>query len=60
MLNFIESSDVEELHQEHLEAFPKLYTAGGYEHLRTDDRNSRTLSVIPPPPSGYTVAYVRT
>ena len=55
-LSFIESSDAEELHQDLLEAFPKLCTAGGYELLRTDDRNSRTLSVIPPPP---TVAYLK-
>ena len=47
------------LHHDLLEAFPKLRAGGGYELLRTSERNNRTLDVIPPPPSGYTVAYLK-
>ena len=58
-LNFVESTDAEEFHEDLLETFPKLRTGGGYELLRTNDRNTRTLDVILPPPSGYTVAYLK-
>ena len=42
-----------------LYAFPKLRTGGGYEHLRTNKRNTRSLDVISPPPGGYTVEYLK-
>jgi hypothetical protein len=59
-MSFVESSDAEMLHEEDLlQAFPKLCQGGGYELLRTSQHNTRSLDVIPPPPSGYTVAYLR-
>ena len=58
-LSFMESIDAEDLHHDLLEAFPKLRAGGGYELLRTSERNNHTLDVIPPPLSGYTVAYLK-
>ena len=58
-LSFMETSDAEMFHEDLLDAFPKLHTGGGYELLRTNERNSRSLDVIPPPPSGYTVEYLK-
>ena len=58
-LSIMESADAEDLHHDLLEAFPKLRAGGGYELLRTSERNNRTLDVIPPPLSGYTVAYFK-
>ena len=55
-LSFMDSNDAERLHEE---AFPKLCAGGGYELLRTNERSSRSLDVIPPPPSGYTAAYLK-
>ena len=41
-----------------MENFPKLKDAGGYELLRVGARN-RCLEVIPIPPGGYTVEYLK-
>ena len=51
-LSFVDTCDAEMFHEDLL---PKLRTGGGYELLRTNERNNRSLDVIPPPPSGYTV-----
>lgn len=40
-----------------LEAFPKLKDAGRYELLRAS--SGRRLELIPTPPDGYTVAYLK-
>ena len=58
-LSFMETSDAEMLHEDLLDAFPKLRTGGGYELLRANERNTRCLDVIPPPPGGYTVEYLK-
>ena len=58
-LSFMQSTDADDLHYDLLEAFPKLRAGGGYELLRASERNTRSLDVIPPPPSGYTVAYLK-
>ena len=58
-LSMMESADAEDLHHDLLEAFPKLRSGGGYKLLRTSERNNRTLDVIPPPLSVYTVAYLK-
>ena len=39
--------------------FPKLQAGGGYELLRTSQQSNRSLEVIPPPSSGYTVTYLK-
>ena len=52
----LETSDAEMFHED---AFPKLRTGGEYELLRTNERNTRSLDVIPPPPSGYAVEYLK-
>lgn len=54
-LSVVETSDAEMFHEHFLDAFPKLRTGGGYELLCTNERNTRSLDVIPPPPSGYAV-----
>ena len=41
-----------------LEAFPKLKDGGGYELLRTED-GRRHLIVMPFPPGGYTITYLK-
>ena len=58
-LSFVDTCDAEMFHEDLLDAFPKLRTGGGYELLRTNERNNRSLDVIPPPPSGYTVEYLK-
>ena len=55
-LSFVDTCDAEMFHEDLL---PKLRTGGGYELLRTNERNNRSLDVIPPPPSGYTVEYLK-
>ena len=72
---FDEFADSEEVHAELLQAYPKLHSGAGYvtfsshnqyiyrdfryELLRTSESNTHRLKVIPPPPSGYTVAYLK-
>ena len=41
-----------------LEAFPKLKDGGGYEILRTAD-GRKQLIVVPCPPGGYTITYLK-
>lgn len=40
-----------------MEAFPKLKEAGGYELMRSS--NGRVLEVVPAPPSGYSVSFLK-
>lgn len=58
LLSFVDIDDAEMLHENLLQAFPRLREGGGYELLRTCDRSSRILDVIPPPPSGYDITYL--
>ena len=59
LLCMFEHCDADELHHELLNTFPKLRAGGGYELLRSSQRNNRNLEVIPPPPSGYSVSYLK-
>ena len=58
-LSFPECSNSEMIHQDLVEAFPKLKEAGGFEFLRSSMRSSKILDVIPLPPSGYSVTYLK-
>ena len=58
-ISIIESADAEDLHFHLLEAFSKLRPGGGYELMRTSDGSNRFLDVIPCPPSGYTITYLK-
>jgi len=40
-------------------AYPKLRSGGGFELLRSSDGNSKELAIIPPPPAGYTVSFLK-
>ena len=40
-------------------AYPKLKSGGGLELLRSCEGNSKQLAIIPPPPAGYTVLYLK-
>jgi len=50
-----------ELHEEIVSTFPGLKDAGGYELLRVGETKGERnlLVVIPQPPEGYTVEYVK-
>ena len=52
-------SGVDELHQELLSTFPPLRGGGGYEFLKLDEASRRQLSVVPPPPDGYSPVYLK-
>ena len=58
MFCFGDSSD---FHSEIMNAFPDLKEGGGYELLRVGDSGGQrnTLQLIPSPPEGYTVNYVK-
>ena len=58
MFGFGDSSD---FHSEIMNAFPDLKEGGGYELLRVGDSGGQrnTLQLIPSPPEGYTVNYVK-
>ena len=49
----------EELHQELLVAFPRLRNGGGYEFLKLDEANRKSLTVVPPPTGGYIPVYLK-
>ena len=57
-LSFLEDADSDEIKLEIADKFPKLKGSGGYELLRVGARN-RKLEVIPIPPGGYTVQYLK-
>ena len=57
-LSFLEDADSDEIKLEIADKFPKLKESGGYELLRVGARN-RKLEVIPIPPGGYTVQYLK-
>uniref|UniRef100_A0A1X7U220 Uncharacterized protein n=1 Tax=Amphimedon queenslandica TaxID=400682 RepID=A0A1X7U220_AMPQE len=50
-------ADSDEFHDNLTTHFPKLELAGGFEHLRQG--SNKTLELIPPPPEGYSVEYLR-
>ncbi len=54
-LCFLEVAEAEEIKWD---KFPKLNNAGGFELLRVDGKQ-RCLEVIPIPPGGYTVDYLK-
>lgn len=58
-LGLCESDDPELFMKEVVEAYPKLANAGGFELLRTADRNNFALNLIPIPASGYCCPYVK-
>lgn len=51
------TDDYDDVHYYIVEAFPKLKEAGGYELLRAS--NGRVLELIPVPPDGYSVSYLK-
>lgn len=57
-LQLFESSDAMDIHETIIKAFPKLDHAGGYDFLRTEE-NSKRLTIIVPPPEGYTGIYLK-
>ena len=59
-ITFFERGSSWELHEELIQAFPKLENAGGYELMRTEEGNSKDLFVIPQPVEGYTASYLKT
>lgn len=54
----MESGDADDINFELTDAFPKLKEGGGFELLRVIERG-RMLEVIPVPPDGYTVPYLK-
>ena len=48
-----------EFHDSIISAFPRPAEGGGYELLHTKQNNNCELCVIPPPPGGYTVDYLK-
>lgn len=57
-VSFLECGGVESFHQDLLDAFPKLQEGGGFELLRSSQWG-KVLDVIPMPPSGYSVPYLK-
>ena len=58
-LSLFEYGESFEFHDSIMGAFPRLSEGGGYELLRTKQNTNRELCVIPPPPGGYTVDYLK-
>ena len=58
-LSLFEYGESFEFHESITSAFPRLAQGGGYELLRTKQNTNRELCVIPPPPGGYTVDYLK-
>ena len=52
-------STTADLHREILLYYPRLNDGGGYEFLRTDEKNRKYLTCIPPPSGGYTTTYLK-
>ena len=57
-MSFLQDAESDEIKLEIMDSFPKLKNVGGYELLRMGARN-RFLEVIPIPPGGYTVGYLK-
>lgn len=59
-LSVLSFADSSELHDEIMNTFPGLINGGGYELLRVGEQKQRNLLVlIPQPPEGYTVDYLK-
>ena len=56
---FTKCGNSEHVHEKILEAYPMLAGVGGYQILRTGERGNRHLIVLPIPPGGYTVAFLK-
>lgn len=56
---FQKDGNAEHFHQKLLETFPKLKDCGGYEVLRTAERSSHKLVVIPCPREGYSISVLK-
>ena len=59
-ITFSKGGNSEHVHGKILEAYPDLASVGGYQILRSGERGNRQLMVIPIPPGGYTVNYLKT
>ncbi len=57
-LRLSEGSTAMDIHDTILAQFPKLKVCGGYELLRTSE-GSKRLSVLTPPPEGYTGQFLK-
>ena len=51
--------EAQDIYDELLFQFPKLFEAGGFELLRVPEGGGKQLDVIAAPDSGYTVSYIR-
>ena len=58
-LSFFLHGDSSDFYDEIVCAYPKLRNGGGFELLRSCEGNSKELAIIPPPPAGYTVSYLK-
>jgi hypothetical protein len=58
-ITFAKGGNSEHVHEKILEAYPLLASVGGYQILRTGERGNRQLIIIPIPPGGYTVAFLK-
>ncbi len=47
------------VHSKIMETFPALDNSGGYDILRSSEGRTKNLMEIPAPPSGYSVAFLR-
>lgn len=54
-ISFRKDGNAEHFHENILDTFPKLKDCGGYEVLRTAERSSHKLDVIPCPLEGYSI-----
>ena len=59
MMEFDPADDSMQFHLNLVDAFPKLKGAGEYELLRSSEHSRQELDVIPPPPGGYTAAFMK-
>ena len=58
-LSFYLHGDSSDFYEDIVCAYPKLRSGGGFELLRSCEGNSKELAIIPPPPAGYTVSYLK-
>ncbi|CAB4009770.1 Hypothetical predicted protein [Paramuricea clavata] len=58
-ITFAKGGNSEHVHEKILEAYPFLANVGGYQILRTGECGNRQLIMLPIPPGGYTVAFLK-
>lgn len=58
-LTFFDYDSAMELHETFVSSYPKLVDGGGYELMRTTAGANRALYVIPSPPGGYSIEFIK-